>query len=92
MLQKDPNKRPDVLQLFKEPKVIEGMQYLSEVLDEETTKQVIEKNITVKSIFYSPFKFSKCANPEEIKQMLVYLQDKEVYDTVLEYRGSEHGW
>jgi serine/threonine protein kinase len=47
MLQKDPNKRPDVHLLFKEPKVIEGMQYLSEVLDEETTNQVIEKNITV---------------------------------------------
>jgi hypothetical protein len=62
------------------------------MLDEETTKQVIEKNITVKSVFNSPFKFSKCANREEIRQMLVYLQDKEVYETVLEYRGSEHGW
>jgi hypothetical protein len=92
MLQKDPNKRPDVHQLFKEAKVIEGMQYLSEVLDEETTKQLIEKNITVKSIFDKRFKDSKCANPEEINQMLLYLQDKEVYDTVLEYRGSEHGW
>jgi hypothetical protein len=64
------------------------MQYLSEVLDEEITKQVIEKNITVKSIFDSPFKFSKCANSEEIKQMLTYLQGKQVYETVLEYRGS----
>jgi hypothetical protein len=52
---------------------------------------VIEKNITVKRIF-ELFKGSKCANREEIRQMLVYLQDKEVYETVLEYRGSEHGW
>jgi len=68
------------------------MQYLSEELDEETTKKVIEKNITVKSLFDKRFKGSKCANREEIRQMLVYLQDKEVYETVLEYRGSEHGW
>jgi hypothetical protein len=54
--------------------------------------RVLQKNITVKSIFNSLFKGSKCANPEEIKQMLIYLEEKQVYETVLEYRGSEHGW
>jgi hypothetical protein len=53
---------------------------------------VLEKNSTIKFIFDKRFKGSKCANPEEIRQMLEYLQDKEVYETVLEYRGSEHGW
>jgi hypothetical protein len=24
--------------------------------------------------------------------MLLFLKDKEVYETVLEYRGSDHGW
>ena len=53
---------------------------------------MLKKNITVESIIDTLFKGSKCANREEIRQMLVYLQDKEVYETVLEYRGSEHGW
>ena len=25
-------------------------------------------------------------------QLLLYLKDKKVYEAVLEYRGSEHGW
>jgi hypothetical protein len=54
--------------------------------------KVLQKNITVKSIFKALFMGSKCANTEEIKQMLVYLEEKQVYKTVLEYRGSEHGW
>jgi hypothetical protein len=35
MLEKDPNKRPDVLVLLNEPKVIEGIQKLFKVLDNE---------------------------------------------------------
>jgi hypothetical protein len=35
---------------------------------------------------------SKCANFKEVQQMIEYLKEKQVYETVLEYRGSEHGW
>ena len=35
---------------------------------------------------------SKCANFKEVQQMIEYVKEKQVYETVLEYRGSEHGW
>ena len=35
---------------------------------------------------------SKCAHFKEVQQMIEYLKEKQVYETVLEYRGSEHGW
>jgi S-methylmethionine-dependent homocysteine/selenocysteine methylase len=38
------------------------------------------------------FAGSECASPEEIRQLVKYLEDKQVYETVLEYRGSLHGW
>jgi len=38
------------------------------------------------------FAGSKCANQKEIEQMIAYLDGKQVYETVLEYRGSNHGW
>ncbi len=31
-------------------------------------------------------------NFKEIKQMNEYLKENQVYETTLEYRGSEHGW
>ncbi len=38
------------------------------------------------------FTGSECASLEEIGQLVKYLEDQKLYDTVLEYRGSLHGW
>jgi len=73
MLEKDPAKRPDIRELFKEKIVIESIQKLFEILDEETAFDVFMKSIAVKKIINPDniltklFGASKCINNKEIK-------------------------
>jgi DUF1009 family protein len=73
MLEKDPAKRPDIRELFKEKIVIESIQKLFEILDEETAIDVFMKSIAVKKIINPDniltklFGTSKCINNKEIK-------------------------
>ncbi len=76
------------------------------MLDENVAKKLSEKSIAVQTILNEQRKIqnvalalekgffagSECASPEEIRQLVKYLEDKQVYETVLEYRGSLHGW
>ncbi len=61
------------------------------ILSEEEEKNEILNSTSAldANIFFAG---SECASPEEIRQLVKYLEDKQVYETVLEYRGSLHGW
>ena len=71
-------------------KVLEKNDSIQSILSNEEQKQPVPSSLNSNSGKY--FKGSKCANQNEIDQMLLLLKDKEVYETVLEYRGSDHGW
>ena len=71
-------------------KVLEKNGSIQSILSNEEQKQPVPSRLNSNSDKY--FKGSKCANQNEIDQMLLFLKDKEVYETVLEYRGSDHGW
>ncbi len=98
MLEKDPEKRPDIKQLFEDKIVIKSIQKLFEILDKETAIEVFEKSIEAQKIIKPEnirtglFAASKCLNIKEIEILLYYLKHKKVYEAVLEYRGTEHGW
>jgi hypothetical protein len=47
MLQKDPEKRPFIKVLFKEPKVIEAIKNLFEILNGQMAIEVFEKSISI---------------------------------------------
>ena len=71
-------------------KVLEKNNSIQSILSNEEQKEPVPTSLYSNSGKY--FKGSKCANQKEIDQMLLFLKDKEVYETVLEYRGSDHGW
>ena len=71
-------------------KVLEKSDSIQSILSNEEQKEPVPTSLYSNSGKY--FKGSKCANQKEIDQMLLFLKDKEVYETVLEYRGSDHGW
>jgi hypothetical protein len=47
MIQKDPEKRPYIKVLFKEPKVIEAIKNLFEILNGQMATEVFENSISV---------------------------------------------
>jgi hypothetical protein len=71
-------------------KVLEKNDSIQSILSNEEQKEPVPTSLNSNSGKY--FKGSKCANQNEIDQMLLFLKDKEVYETDLEYRGSDHGW
>ena len=71
-------------------KVLEKSDSIQSILSNEEQKEPAHSSLNSNSSKY--FKGSKCANQNEIAQMLLFRKDKEVYETVLEYRGSDHGW
>jgi hypothetical protein len=71
-------------------KVLEKNDSIQSILSNEEQKQSVPSSLHSNTSKH--FKGSKCANQKEINQMLLFLKDKEVYETVLEYRGSDHGW
>ncbi len=71
-------------------KVLEKNDSIQSILSNEEQKEPVPSSLNSNSDKY--FKGSKCANQNEIDQMLLFLKDMEVYETVLEYRGSDHGW
>ncbi len=71
-------------------KVLEKSNSIQSILSNEEQKEPVPTGLDSNSGKY--FNGSKCANQNEIDQMVLFLQDKEVYETVLEYRGSDHGW
>ncbi len=58
--------------------------------EEEEKNQILNLSSALGTKIF--FTGSKCASLEEIGQLVKYLEDKQVYETVLEYRGSLHGW
>ncbi len=71
-------------------KLLEKNDSIQSILSNEEQKQPVPTSLYSNSGKY--FKGSKCTNQKEIDQLLLFLKDKEVYETVLEYRGSDHGW
>jgi hypothetical protein len=70
--------------------VLEKNNSIVSILSNEEQKEPVPTSLYSNCGKY--FKGSKCANQKEIDQMVLFLKDKEVYETVLEYRGSDHGW
>lgn len=69
MLQKDPENRPNISLLLKEPKVIEAIENLFEILNGQMAIEVFEKSVQVKKIINintKLFEGSRCANKKEI--------------------------
>ena len=69
MLEKDPAKRPDIRQLFKEIVVLESIKELIIILDSaDTVFDIVMNSITLKKMFKPDivhkglFSSSKCAN------------------------------
>jgi hypothetical protein len=85
-----------VYKLFKEldegtaNKLHEKNTTIQSFLTNEEQKYQVPSSLNSNTSKY--FKGSKCANQNEIDQILLFLKDMEVYETVLEYRGSDHGW